>query len=132
MNTLLLGTAARTSSSISLEQIVPPLHRPASRHQDVEIDEPPRARLAGPERVKAHAVPFACRARISVILRCRSSGIAVSSSPSSDRRRMFTPVRTMLIATRMAMIGSSRCQPVIAAAVTPTMTPAEVHTSLIR
>ena len=45
---------------------------------------------------------------------------------------MFTPVRRMLSATRMAMIGSSRCQPVIAAAATPTTTPAEVQTSLIR
>ena len=45
---------------------------------------------------------------------------------------MLTPVRTMLIATTMAMIGSSRCQPVSAAAPTPRMTPAEVQTSLIR
>ena len=61
-----------------------------------------------------------------------STGNAVSISPSTDLRTMRTPDQTILPATMNATIGSSRSQPVSATAPTPTSTPADVHTSVIR
>ena len=63
--------------------------------------------------------------------RARSpSGSARSIRPPTKRRTSETAVATMLAATRSAMIGSSRSQPVIATAATPTTTPTDVLESL--
>ena len=48
------------------------------------------------------------------------------------RRRAAQPVTRMLIATAIATSESSGSQPVIATRPTPTMTPTEVHTSVMR
>ncbi len=45
---------------------------------------------------------------------------------------MLTPVQTILPATSMATTGSSHCQPVRTTRITPTMTPADVQTSVSR
>ena len=56
----------------------------------------------------------------------------MSIRPRIDRRTMRVPVQTMFAATSSATIGSRRSQPVAATAPTPTMTPADVQTSVNR
>jgi len=58
------------------------------------------------------------------------SGSARSIRPPTKHRTSETAVATMLAATSSAMIGSSRSQPVIATAATPTTTPTDVLESL--
>ncbi len=73
-----------------LQQVVTPLHRPASRHQDVERDEPPGARLAGAERVVAHAVRCV-RVENPLDLRQRLLGKRGVEQSHSERRSRRKP-----------------------------------------
>ena len=55
-----------------------------------------------------------------------------SSSARTDCATRRPPVTRMLTPTVAATTGSSRCQPVTATRSTPTSTPADVQTSVIR
>ena len=63
----------------------------------------------------------------------RTSGSSAwSIKPSVEAQTSSTPSRAMLIASRIAITGSSQSQPVACTASRPTITPAEVQTSVIR
>src|SRR5450759_705333 len=61
-----------------------------------------------------------------------SAGIAASSRETNDWDTSRNPVTRMFTPTIAATIGSSRCQPVRPTRSTPTMTPADVQTSVSR
>jgi len=61
-----------------------------------------------------------------------SSGIEASISPLAERLMSLYPVYMILMATSRAIIGSITTHPVNFTTTMPAITPAEVHTSVIR
>ena len=104
------------------------LHRPVSRHQHVQRNK----RTALRRRACAGRGSESRRARIGLsaasIASCSAAGSARPSNPSTERRSSCPPMRTMFATMTMAMIGSSRFQPVKYTATTPNWMPADVHT----
>src|SRR5947209_1243333 len=63
---------------------------------------------------------------------CSSSGQARSISPSNERRISPNPVRRMFAPTAKAITGSTHSRPLKEPIPSPTTTPTDVHTSVMR
>ena len=115
-----------------LDQVVPALDRPVTRHEHMHGDEEQVAGLARTQSVEAdllagHRIQHRAEPDLRGLAR-RLVHEPVDRGPQQLPAR----VTTMLSPTMTATTGSRRCQPVSATSSSPTTTPTEVHTSVIR
>src|SRR5664280_2128861 len=129
--TVVSGSASATAFSTSSARKCPrsTVHPPGTS----TVSATKRCRPDSRVRSSAKSTSGVRRSSSTALTRATSAaGSAASSSDVTDCDTSRNPVTRMFTATSAATTGSRRCQPVSPTSSTPTITPAEVQTSVNR